>query len=47
MLITKVTDTHSHFVMHSALPQQQWLHEGSSVIHLRALAVLLLFMLFC
>jgi hypothetical protein len=33
MLITNVTDTHSGYVIRSALPRQQWLHEGSSVLH--------------
>jgi len=33
MLVTKVTDTHSDFVIRSALQRQQWLHEGSSVLH--------------
>jgi len=32
MLITEVTNTHSHYIIRSALPWQQWLHEDSSVL---------------
>ena len=32
--ITKATDTHSEYVMPMAFPQQQWLHECASMLHL-------------
>jgi len=31
-MITKTTDTHSEYVIHIAFPQQQWLHECTSVL---------------
>jgi len=32
--ITKATDTHSEYVILFAFPQQQWLYERASVVHL-------------
>jgi hypothetical protein len=32
--ITKATDTHSEYVILIAFPLQQWLHDGSSMLHL-------------
>ena len=42
--ITKVMDTHSEYVILIALPQQQWLRERASELHLylRTLSVLLI-----
>jgi hypothetical protein len=32
--ITKATDTHSEYVILIAFPLQQWLHDGSLMLHL-------------
>ena len=30
--VTKATDTYSEYVIPIAFPQQQWLHEGASIL---------------
>jgi hypothetical protein len=39
--IPKATNTHSEYVMYTAIPQQQWLHERTSVLRYTYLPVLL------
>jgi hypothetical protein len=38
--ITKATDTHSQYVIRTASPGQQWLHESASVLRCMYIAVL-------
>jgi len=41
--ITKATDTHSEYVIHIALPQQQWLHERASLLRYTYIACVVLY----
>jgi len=38
--IHKSTNTHSEYLILNAFPLQQWLHERSSMLHVRTLPVL-------
>jgi len=40
--ISEVKNTHSEYVMLTAFPQQQWLHERASMLLIRTLPDLLL-----
>jgi hypothetical protein len=40
--VTTATDTHSEYVIHIALPREQWLRERASVLHYTTLTVLFL-----
>jgi hypothetical protein len=38
--ITKTANTHSEYVIHTAIPRQQWLHERASVLRYSFIAFL-------
>jgi len=40
MLDTKATNTHSEYVIVTAFPMQQWLHERASPLHYTHIACL-------